>query len=336
MAPKKINPRQEGALMPSVNQLTAPLVHSLLQQTDALRLGKLHLQNGTAVIDGGINAWGGLEAGRRIAEICLGGLGSVTLRAAANDETWPWHVDVHASHPVLACLASQYAGWSLSCAGEQKKFQALGSGPGRAMGSREELFEELHYRDQGDSACLVIEADDIPPVELADKISAQCGIKPEQLTLIITPTSSLSGSVQVVARVLETALHKAHALGFPLEQIIDGAGSAPLCPPSRDFLTAMSRTNDAILFAGQVHLFVNTGDDEASTLAKNLPSSASRDYGKPFGTVFKDVNYDFYKIDPMLFSPARVIVTSLISGNSFHAGRIDRQLLDQSFREKCG
>lgn len=321
---------------PSVNQLSTPLIHSLIENADTLRLKITRLVNGTVVVDAGIQAVGGLEAGRRIAEICLGGLGAVRLRASTNFDIWSWHIDVTTSNPVLACLASQYAGWSLSHGEGKQAFQALGSGPGRALGSKEGLFTDLHYRDQAESACIVIESDEIPPVEVADMICLQCNIVPDKLTLIMTPTSSLSGSVQVVARVLETALHKAHALGFPLECIIDGAGSAPLCPPSRDFITAMSRTNDAILFAGQVHLFVQTPDDETENLARKLPSSVSRDYGKPFGAVFKDVNYDFYKIDPMLFSPARVSVTSLMTGNTFHAGKIDKALLDKSFSDNCG
>ncbi|MGH8120730.1 MAG: methenyltetrahydromethanopterin cyclohydrolase, partial [Gammaproteobacteria bacterium] len=226
---------QENNIQPSVNQLSAPLVRALIEDANALRVTVMRIENGTVVIDAGIKAPGGLEAGRRIAEICLGGLGSVKLRASTNYDHWSWHVDVHTSHPVIACLASQYAGWSLSHAESNQTFQALGSGPGRALGSNEELFDELHYRDRADSACIVIEADKIPPVEIADQISRQCGIAPDQLTLIITPTSSLSGSVQVVARVLETALHKVHALGFPLEKVVDGAGSAPICPPSRDF-----------------------------------------------------------------------------------------------------
>ena len=321
---------------PSVNALSAPIVQFMVDNADTLRLGVSTQANGSTVIDAGINVRGGLEAGRLISEVCLGGLGSVKLRASTNFDNWSWHVDVHTSPPVISCLASQYAGWSLSHGEGKGAFNALGSGPGRAMGSKEELFDELGYKDKAESACLIIEADSVPPIEIADKVAEMCGISADKLTLILTPTSSLCGSIQVVARVLETALHKVHALDFDLAKVVDGAGSAPICPPSKDFMTAMSRTNDAILFAGQVHLFVQADDDEAEHLAKNLPSSASNDYGKPFGEVFKDVEYDFYKIDPMLFSPARVAVTALESGNTFHAGKINKVLLDKSFSNKCG
>ncbi|MEQ8289918.1 MAG: methenyltetrahydromethanopterin cyclohydrolase [Gammaproteobacteria bacterium] len=316
---------------PSINKLTRSLVDQLVNNAAALRVEVSQLENGSQIIDAGINVAGGLEAGRIIGEICMGGLGTVKLRASTNFRNWSWHLDVHSTNPVLACLASQYAGWSLNHGKGKEAFNALGSGPARAMGSNEELYEELGYRDKADTACIVIEADKLPPVEIADKVVERCGIPADKLTIIMTPTSSLAGSVQVVARVLETSLHKAHALHFPLDRIIDGAGSAPICPPSQDFLKAMSRTNDAILFAGQIHLFVEASDDEAEQLAQQLPSSASSDYGKPFGEIFKDVEYDFYKIDPMLFSPARVAVSSLTTGKTYHAGEIDLDLLDRSF-----
>jgi methenyltetrahydromethanopterin cyclohydrolase len=313
---------------PSVNKLAEPLVRKLKENIDSLRLSVSRLENGTAIVDAGIQVPGGLEAGCRIAEICMGGLGSVTLRSTTNlRDNWSWHVDVHSSHSVIACLASQYAGWKLSSG----DFNALGSGPGRAMGSKEPLFEELEYRDKTDTACLVIESDIMPPIEVAEDIAEHCDISPNKLTLIMTPTSSLSGCVQIVSRVLETALHKVHALEFDVTQVTDGAGSAPICPPSPDFMTAMGRTNDAILFSGQVHLFVDANDSDTEQLANQLPSSTSKDYGKPFGEIFKDVNYDFYKIDPMLFSPARVSVSSIKTGHTFHAGKLDKDLLDKSF-----
>ncbi len=316
---------------PSLNTLTGPLVEYLVSNATALRLGISELDNGCRIIDAGINVPGGLEAGRLIAEICMGGLGTVKLRASTNFRNWSWHLDVHSTNPVLACLASQYAGWSLNHGEGKGAFNALGSGPARAIGSSEALYDELAYRDVADKAYIVVEVDKLPPVEIAEKIAEKCGISPSALTIILTPTSSLAGSVQVVARVLETSLHKAHALHFPLDKIIDGAGSAPVCPPSKDFLTAMSRTNDSILFAGQIQLFVDASDDDARELANKLPSSSSNDYGRPFGEIFKDVGYDFYKIDPMLFSPARVAVSSLSTGHTFHAGKIDLGLLDKSF-----
>ncbi len=311
----------------SVNKLSRPLVRELIENADKLRVDVQRHISGCTLIDAGINVSGGLQAGCLITEICLGGMGSVTLAHSPYASEWPLTVNVNTGNPVLACLGSQYAGWSLS----HDKYYALGSGPARALCVKEELFDELAYRDQAEETVLVIENTDLPPAELIGKIAKACALEPEKLTIIVTPTSSLAGCVQVVGRVLEVAMHKAHALHFPLTDIVDGSGSAPICPPHPDFIKAMGRTNDAILFAGQVHLFVKGSDQAAEQLANELPSSTSKDYGKPFADVFKSYDYDFFKVDAMLFSPASVIVTAVESGNSFHAGKLDQTLLNQSF-----
>ena len=316
---------------PSINKLTQPILQQLIDGADALRVGVEQDASGVTLVDAGINHHGGLEAGRLISEICLGGLGNVSLTHTNTAPQWPLSVYVHSSNPVLACLGSQYAGWQLSHGEGKDAFYALGSGPGRAASLREPLYKELAYEDKADKVCLVMEVDKNPPSELLTKMSEQCGVDPEYLTIILTPTKSLAGVVQVVARVLETALHKAHELKFPLERIIDGAGSAPLCPPIPDFVQAMGRTNDSILFAGRVQLFVTGSDDDAKALANDLPSNTSKDYGKPFAKVFSDAEYDFYKIDQMLFSPAQVSVTAMESGNTYFGGAVNLDLLKESF-----
>ena len=312
---------------PSVNALTNPLVEQLLSNAKELRLGVERSVNGATIIDAGIDYDGGLEAGRLIAEICMGGLGHVSLQTSTTFSHWPWMLSVHSNNPILSCLGSQYAGWSLA----HEKFFSLGSGPGRALAGREDLFKELGYKDQSNSACLVLESDKAPPIEVIEKVSRDTGVSIENLTFILTPTRSLAGTVQIVARVLEVAMHKIHTLHFPLEHVVDGMASAPVPPPSPDFLTGMGRTNDAILFGGHAHLFVKGSDDAAVALAKALPSNSSRDFGRPFAEVFKSVNMDFYKIDPMLFSPAAVTVTALESGNTFTGGALEAALIDQSF-----
>lgn len=320
----------QAADWPSVNRLVSPLTKALLGEAKALRLGVERSSRGCTVVDAGIRHPGGIEAGRRIAEICLGGLGTVSVQPGAG----PLSINVHTGNPVLACLGSQYAGWSLSHGSGKDAFHALGSGPGRSLACKEELFGELGYRDQADSTCLVLEVDKAPPPEIEEKVMRDCGVAAEHLIFILTPTRSLAGMVQIVARSLEVALHKAHALGFPLQHIVDGAGSAPLPPPAADFLEAMGRSNDAILFGGQVQLFVDCSDDEARQLAEKLPSSSSSDYGRRFAQIFKDYQYDFYKIDSMLFAPARVTVSVLKSGKSFSGGKFNPELLKASLGNK--
>ncbi|MBA2724182.1 MAG: methenyltetrahydromethanopterin cyclohydrolase [Methylibium sp.] len=329
----------------SVNASAQALVQRLVDEAQRLGITVSRDDSGVSLIDAGIEAPGSIEAGLLIGETCMGGLGSVQLAAqGATDASagWPTWLEVRSSQPVLACLASQYAGWSLAASKEEaggKKFFSLGSGPARALAGKEALFTELGYRDPmpaaGRSGVLVLEVDRVPPPVVIEKVLRECGLTPEQLTLILTPTKSLAGTTQVVARVLEVALHKAHELHFALEHIVEGVASAPLPPPGADALDAMGRTNDAILYGGRVHLIVRGGDDAARLLAKSLPSQNSRDYGRSFADIFKAAEFDFYKIDGALFAPAEVWVSSLESGKTWHAGRLNLQLLREQWLDEA-
>ena len=308
-------------------ELAERLIGDAAQLGLAVRRGSL----GEVLVDAGSKALGSIAAGLRIAEISLGGLADVRLQLSHQFERWPWTIAVRSSLPVIACLGSQYAGWRLAHGQGKDGYSALGSGPARALARTEKLFEEIGYADRAERAVLLIESDRSPPGAVVSEIAAACRLKEDRLILVYAPTQSRVGSVQVVARVLEVALHKAHQLEFPLARIVEGLGAAPLPPPHPDFITAMGRTNDAIIFGGEVHLFVTGPAREAKALADHMPSKASRDYGRPFAEIFRRVDGDFYAIDPMLFSPASVIVTALDSGDSFRAGALDPKLLDDSF-----
>ena len=321
----------------SVNALAAPLVRQLRAEADALDVRVRIDASGVCLVDAGIGCRGSIAAGLRVAEICMGGLGRVALRAGGL-EGWPTWVEVSSSQPVLACLGSQYAGWSLAATKEEtggKKFFSLGSGPARALAGKEKLFAELGYRDHADAGVLVLEVDRVPPQVVIDKLLRDCGLAPQALTLILTPTTSLAGTTQVVARVLEVALHKAHELGFALHDIVEGTAAAPLPAPSPDGVQAMGRTNDAILYGGRVHLSVRGSDAAARALAQQLPSRNSRDYGASFADIFSAAGFDFYKIDAALFAPAEVWVSNLDSGSTWHAGGLNMALLHRLWLEEA-
>lgn len=324
----------------SVNLLVRPRVERLRAEAEPLGLLVSRDPTGAWIVDAGIEARSSIAAGLLIGEICMGGLGHVDLHCGGGGISagWPTWLEVHSSQPVLACLASQYAGWSLSASKEEtggKKFFSLGSGPARALAVREALFTELGYRDRADTGVLVLEVDRRPPPIVVDKLLRDCSLQPEALTLILTPTVSLAGTTQVVARVLEVALHKAHSLGYPLGQIVAGVASAPLPSPSADGVVAMGRTNDAILYGGRVQLSVRGDDAAARELALQLPSRNSRDYGRSFADIFKEVEYDFYKIDGALFAPAEVWVSNLDSGNTWHAGALNMELLQKAWLQSA-
>jgi len=297
----------------SVNARAWSLLATLRDEAALLRVGVARGPAGEFLLDAGANHPGGIAAGIALARICLGGLGSVTVAPDAALPHWPWTISVASSQPVVACLASQYAGWSLAHGEKPNAFFALGSGPARALARKELLFAELDYADAADAAVLVLEAGRAPPAAVLEKVARDCGVVPERLGVAYAPTQSLAGGVQVVARVL------------------DGMGAAPLPPPHPDFVTAMGRTNDAIIFGGRVHLYVAGPAAEARELAAALPAATSRDYGRPFTEIFRAAHGDFYAIDPMLFSPAQVMVTAVETGETFRAGALDCVLLDAAF-----
>ncbi|MBA2127718.1 methenyltetrahydromethanopterin cyclohydrolase [Hyphomicrobium methylovorum] len=315
---------------PSVSARAAKLVDAIVADADALRISVTTGSHGERLIDMGATATGGLEAGRRLGEVCMGGLGTVQFTQSSGLTNWPLGVVVSSANPVIACLASQYAGWTIT--EETTGFFALGSGPARALSRVEDLFKELNYADQGPNTALVIEGDKAPPAAVIENIAKHCGINPKGLSILYATTWSLAGTVQIAARVLEVAMHKAHALHFALENIIDGTATTPIAPPFPDFVKAMGRTNDAIIYGGRAHLFVKGTDAEAKRLAEGLPSSTCASFGKPFAEIFADVNGDFYKIDPMLFSPAQVLISNVETGNTFRAGELAPEIVDASFR----
>jgi methenyltetrahydromethanopterin cyclohydrolase len=231
---------------------------------------------------------------------------------------------------VRACLASQYAGWAI----KDGKYFAMGSGPMRAAAGTEPIFDAIGYREPVDPEAGVVgvlETRKPPPPEVVAKIAGACGVDPSRVTLLVAPTASLAGGVQIVARSVETALHKLAELKFDLSRIVSAHGTAPLPPVAADDLAAIGRTNDAILYGARVILCV-TGDDESlEQIGPHVPSSASRDHGDPFATIFARYNHDFYAVDPHLFSPAEVEFQNIETGRSLAFGRLEPGVLERSF-----
>jgi methenyltetrahydromethanopterin cyclohydrolase len=314
----------------SLNDRAAGLARRLADDADAARVAVSTLSNGTRVIDCGAQAPGGFEAGRAFAEICMAGLGSVAYAPLVLDGRWLPALTVTTDRPAVACLAAQYAGWRV----DRDGYFAMGSGPGRALIRAEDLYDDLDWDEHASAAVLCLETRDAPPAEVADFIADCAGVAADALTLVMAPTASIAGGVQIAARVVETALHKLHELDFDVRRVVAGFGSCPLPPVDVDDMKAIGRTNDAVLYGGQVHLTVEAGDDEDDALrdlVERLPASASSDYGEPFGKVLKDAEFDFYKIDPLLFSPAQIRLTSVATGRSFEAGAVNLEVLERSF-----
>jgi methenyltetrahydromethanopterin cyclohydrolase len=313
-----------------MNERAWALADLFLGRAGELRIVEQRLTGGARVIDAGVNAPGGLGAGLALAELCMGGLGHVAhVPLVIGGETWQG-VQVWTDHPAECCMASQYAGWQINPDG----YFAMGSGPLRSKARVEkDLFAKLGYAEDVTRGVLVLETRTLPTDDVAAWVSRKAGVPQSGLTFAVAPTASLAGGVQVVARSVETGLHKMDTIGFDVRRVVSAMGTAPLPPVAKNDLRAIGRTNDCVLYGGQARYTIRAGDDELADLAMRLPSSTSGDYGSPFYDIFKRYGNDFYKIDRMLFSPAEVWLTSATSGRTFHAGQLNPDVLRASLFE---
>ncbi len=310
-----------------LNHRAYQLVDAILPRVGDLRGTLIEHDNGGCVVDLGVKAEGGLESGRLMAEVCLAGLGEVRIvPGEVAGVTWP-HVQIVTDSPVEACLLSQYAGWQISVG----KFFAMGSGPMRAAAAREELFEKLDYRESSNHAIGVLETSKLPTDGVFTLISEKTGVPVDRTILLTARTASIAGNLQVVARSVETSLHKLFELGFDVWRIRSAVGVAPLPPVAADDVAGIGRTNDAILYGGRVTLMVRGDDESIAAIGPKVPSSGSAAHGKPFAEIFEDAGRDFYKIDPHLFSPAEVVFQNLDTGRVHRFGRIAPEVMQRSF-----
>jgi methenyltetrahydromethanopterin cyclohydrolase len=313
----------------SVNRLAWKLLEKLCENSEFYGVNVEKAESGNTVVDAGIEAKGGFQAGKIITEICMGGCGKTEITCRRYGELVLPSIFVYTDHPVIATLGSQYAGWQI----KEGDYFAIGSGPARALALKpREIYEKIGYKDDFDKAVVVLETDKHPPAKLLERFTKDCHVQPENLTVILTPTASIAGATQVSGRIVETGIHKLGKLGLNPNVILHAWGCAPIPPIHPKFVHAMARTNDSILYGGIAYYAVEYEDEEKlKGIVEKAPSKSSKDYGKPFIETFKEAKYDFYKIDPNLFAPAIMIVNNIKTGKTFKHGEVNIEALTKSF-----
>ena len=313
----------------SVNRLASKILERLMKTPEIYGVQIEKTPYGATFVDCGVKAQGGFEAGRIVTEICLGGCGKAEITAKTyGDLTLPT-VFVYTDHPTIATLGSQFAGWQI----KTPEYFAIGSGPARALALKpKEVYQQIGYEEHWrEKAIVVLETSSYPPEHVLQKIADDCWISSRNLFAVIVPTESLAGSVQVSGRIVETGIHKLLKLGLDPNTVKYAWGYAPIMPTHPKFVKAMGRTNDAILYGGTAHYIVEYHDEKAlEQIVAKAVSEASESYGKPFIEIFKEASYDFYKIDPDLFAPASITVSNVKTGKTFHAGKINPEVLKKS------
>ncbi|MCH9655261.1 MAG: methenyltetrahydromethanopterin cyclohydrolase [Planctomycetes bacterium] len=310
-----------------LNNRACQLAERLLSKAGELKVIPHALENGAIVVDCGIETPAGIQAGLMLARICMSDLADVQLIPGTLEGQSTPYLQVQTDHAVESCLLSQYAGWKI----DVDNYFAMGSGPMRAAAEKEDLYRILAFGESPEKTVGVLEADSLPGVNVVEMISKATGVEPKNIILLVAPTSSIAGNIQVISRSVETALHKLFECDFDVHRIQAGYGTAPLAPVAKDSLSGIGRTNDSILYGGAVTLWV-TGDDESLLeIGPSIPSNSAACFGKPFLEVFKEANHDFYEIDPSFFSPAVISFQNLDTGNVFQFGEMNTSLLKNSF-----
>lgn len=311
----------------SVNAMAKEIVDEIITRKKELGCIVTQLENGATLVDAGIDTEGTPELGRLVGEVCMGGLGTVRLSAVHLDELTLPNAIVSTNEPTIACLGSQYAGWKFKSEG----YLAMVSGPARALARGEGLYDEIGYADSAKVGVAVLETRAVPDEKVMDDLASKCDIDTKDLYCIVAPTASIVGSVQIAARIVEVGVHKLRDLGYDSRKIRSGHGVAPIAPVAKKDTRAMGMTNDCILYGGQVYLFIRPDDDDdLAELTKNAVSSSSEQYGKPFYDLFKSVDFDFYKVDPLLFSPAEITISDVTTGEIHKAGQVNYAVLKES------
>ena len=301
------------------------IAEEMMDWSEELKVKTMELDNGSKVVDCGINVEGGYEAGLMFTDICMGGFGASSITVHKVNDIPLAFVDIFTDHPAISCLGAQKAGWRISV----DKYFAMGSGPARALALKpKKTYERIKYEDDYDYAVIALESNQLPDEKVMENIAVASHVEPANVIALVAPTASIVGSVQVSGRVVETAIFKLNELGYDTTRIVSGSGCAPIAPVVKDDLKAMGSTNDSVIYYGSVFLSVR-GFDEA--LFKQVPSTTSRDYGKPFYRTFKDSGYDFFKIDANVFAPAEITVNDLETGKTYHTGHLNGEVILESY-----
>lgn len=308
--------------MESLNRMAIELVDEALDFAEELDVGAHGLDNDATVLDFGVEFDGGIEAGLLLAEIQTAGLATVQSRTDEVAGAPLPHVELTTDHPDLALLCSQKAGWEVSV----DDFEALGSGPARALVAEEGEFARIGYVDAFDLTVLVLESDELPDETVAEHVADLAEVQPSGVFLATVPTASLVGSVTLAARAPELAVFRLSELGYDPTDVVSASGIAPVAPVAGDEESAIARTNDALAYGGRAHLVVEEDFDRFS----ELPSTAADRHGEPFGAILDDVEWDAHELDTDVFAPAQVTV-DVIGGPTHVFGETDETLLAESF-----
>jgi methenyltetrahydromethanopterin cyclohydrolase len=315
--------------MLSINANVMPSVRYLLENAESLGCRYFQLENGVHIVDMGIEVPGGWKSAKLFTEIDMACLGTCGFRDFPLDEEISLPVvEVFIENTELACIASQIAGFRMDAGA----FSAIGSGPGRALAAldSDDHIGLTEYRDNYHEAALGFTTNSIPDADTAERTAGLCGVKPENLYLLLHSYNCLVCSLQVSARIVEQAINQMMLNNFDPKQIVSARGYCAVAPLASGDLQAMGWVNDCLLYGGKACFWVRSEDKEIEEKIAGMVTESAKDYGRLFIEMFEEAGRDFYKMDLSIHSPAEIQIFNIYSGSVFTAGKIRKDILKKS------
>lgn len=315
----------------SLTENVMGVISEILENPEAIGCKADRLGCGATVVDMGLNCKGSWKAALLFTRATLGDLAIVQLGDFKLNEHFSFAaVEVFIEQPMIACMASEIAGWSLG----KGEYATIASGPARsqAVVESDHYIHMTPYRDRSDKAVVCLQDVRYPTDALALEIAGACRVKPENVYILISDSTCIACSMQVSARIIEQSCHKMMRNGFSAEQIVMCRGRAPVAPVVKDELKTMGRINDALIYGSEAEFWVDARDEDIETIIhKMVGISSSPRYGERFEDVFDEAGRNFFNVEVDVHSIAKCQIHNVNTGKSFHAGEINYALLERSF-----
>ena len=226
-------------------------------------------------------------------------------------------------------MSCQLSGWALPEFKNDAGIVPLISGPVRAIVKEDKFAKPFSYQDKSEKVVVVLQDKALPSEELTAYIAKKCKVEPENIFILVAPTGSLVGLVNVISRTLETSLWRLHELGFDVNNVISAWGKAPLPPISKDEYTAMIRANTYIYYGGTAGFVVNCKDEDIERIIEDITLSpkTTKQYGIPFSKLLEEAGGNIFNMTEFCHNVTKVNFYNSFTGNTFVYGKNDQKML---------
>jgi len=316
----------------SINDRAYRMVtEKIIPEAESLGIGIIKQNNGTTIIDMGINYPACWKAGKYFTESCLGGLGELRFGRERIGGYLVPAVAIQVTHPVIAEMSSHAANWKLFQKGEN----IIISGPIRSIKGKDFYAQASSYRDSlTEKAVGMIQTTKIPDEVLTSNIADKVGVDPRNLYLLVAKTASIVGAIQVSARNVEQAMPTIYDHGFDLNNVVYANGITPIVSIVDDEMIAYGRVNDCLIYGQETNLYVRCDDYDIEKVLEVIPMSMEENseiFGTPFQKLFSECGNDWSKVPRGWDAPAKINFHNLSTGRTFSTGVIHEEALVRSY-----